>query len=55
MNQSDQPSDMSNSNVSDTEVEMTDSVVDRELGIETRSTTGLTDELNGAQVEVKTI
>ena len=45
---------MSILNGSDPEVEMTDSVVNHELE-SVRSTTGLTEELNGAQLEVKTI
>ena len=45
---------MSMLNGSDPEVEMTDSVVNNKLE-SVKSTTGLTEELNGAQLEVNTI
>ena len=47
--------DKMSTRLSDNEEEMTDSQLDQELGIiNATSTTGLTDEIGNAQLEVKT-
>ena len=44
---------MSDENLSGVDVDMTESLVNQELGDGARSTTGVTDEIRNAQLEVK--
>ena len=50
-----QASNMSSINLSGVDVDMTESLVDQELGEGAWSTTGVTDEFGNAQLEVKNV